>query len=598
MEGIAQQVKNAKPDNARWKTTWAPYANSLYPLTNTISKNNITKRKQVKVLGKGAYGRVNLEKLKISQKDKEAIVATKYFTDVENFGQNVNEIAILKYLKGQPNIAQFIGFAKSEATPNQGFFGAMFQSSSPKPLTFPAVLMAVADKPLSDKSVFTSWADIYSTVKGVLRGYNILHKRGIVHRDTKPDNMLMTKTGEPWITDFGCARYISPTIPVPDDNFTGTPIWSSPEILMKSALKKKKSMTYDGWFASDAWAVGMSLIHFVTGDATPPYQQLSEAEKQHLNISNVEKSLIKSILNKCGEPTEEDGEIYSLYKNFTDIIISPNNKTPPKNFAIANSKFPNGERDEDQFNKVCAIIEGLTTYNTKTRWTIEDALKSLNENTEVAPMPLISAPYEKPPQITDIILEKLLYNMSVRLHLKAVPRYVILDRAYTYILSYISQMRIDPKDVLNNWGASALCIADGLFNELYGNVAYENENKFKITQIITTCPLLGRTWFDEMCEQAPEKFQELGYLNVLCFQKMLYNKYSVKIPELQKVLITLARNDEQQTATKDMDPLSKSKHFTELINDAMNKVNGGKKTRNRRYKATTRKTRRYNVRRI
>ncbi len=83
------------------------------------------------------------------------------------------------------------------------------------------------------------------------------HERGIVHRDIKPQNVLVDEHGAPKLTDFGVARALDSTNSTSTDAYLGTASYSSPEQLQGEKITPK----------SDVYSLGATLYHAAVGGA-------------------------------------------------------------------------------------------------------------------------------------------------------------------------------------------------------------------------------------------------------------------------------------------------------------------------------------------
>jgi serine/threonine-protein kinase len=106
----------------------------------------------------------------------------------------------------------------------------------------------------------TRAADIGADIANAL---SFAHRNGVIHRDVKPGNVLITRTGQVKVTDFGIARAARDSA---GENLTqtgtvmGTATYFSPEQAQGQAIDQR----------SDVYALGVVLYEMVTG--RPPFQ--------------------------------------------------------------------------------------------------------------------------------------------------------------------------------------------------------------------------------------------------------------------------------------------------------------------------------------
>ena len=99
------------------------------------------------------------------------------------------------------------------------------------------------------------------------------HQHFVVHRDLKPDNILVAEDGTPRLLDFGTAKLIAPSVTA-DSTLTRegylsfTPQYASPEQVMGGAITS----------ATDSYALGVMLYQLLTGALPYELKNLTTGE--------------------------------------------------------------------------------------------------------------------------------------------------------------------------------------------------------------------------------------------------------------------------------------------------------------------------------
>lgn len=97
--------------------------------------------------------------------------------------------------------------------------------------------------------------DAARIIEKVANGLAYAHKKGVVHRDLKPDNILFDDTGAPFISDFGVAKLTESTSSLTGSGVIGTPAYMSPE--------QAQGVEIDG--RSDVYGLGVIVYQMLSG---------------------------------------------------------------------------------------------------------------------------------------------------------------------------------------------------------------------------------------------------------------------------------------------------------------------------------------------
>jgi serine/threonine-protein kinase len=95
-----------------------------------------------------------------------------------------------------------------------------------------------------------------SVAQQVAEALRAAHERGVIHRDIKPQNILMTESGEAKVADFGIARAASSSTVTKTGSIMGTAHYLSPEQALGNPATPR----------SDLYSLGVVLYEMLTGE--------------------------------------------------------------------------------------------------------------------------------------------------------------------------------------------------------------------------------------------------------------------------------------------------------------------------------------------
>mmetsp|Transcript_34880 Transcript_34880/g.31393 ORF Transcript_34880/g.31393 Transcript_34880/m.31393 type:complete len:251 (-) Transcript_34880:941-1693(-) len=203
------------------------------------------------MIGKGSFAKVYL----VESKSTKSTFAVKAFTKESLRASNksnakpamINEIDIMRACNHE-NVIKLYEVFETEKS-------------------IYLVLELITGKSMQDILKKSSFLDEYSEIRIInmirylLDALSYLSIKGIMHRDLKPDNILVDKGDKLKIVDFGLATFID----VPEYIFKkcGTPGYIAPEVFKYS--DKKKETNYDD--RCDVFSAGCILYYMLFGKA-------------------------------------------------------------------------------------------------------------------------------------------------------------------------------------------------------------------------------------------------------------------------------------------------------------------------------------------
>jgi serine/threonine protein kinase/Flp pilus assembly protein TadD len=148
----------------------------------------------------------------------------------------------------------------------------------------------------------------------ICRGLEAAHLEGVVHRDLKPQNIMVDAAGRVWLMDFGLARSMELSGLTRTGVLMGTPDYMSPEQARAEKVDAR----------SDLFSLGIILFEILTGHL--PFQAetlmaklLQRVKERAPAVDQVEPSVpadLSAVVAKCLEP-----DVTKRYQNVRELLV-------------------------------------------------------------------------------------------------------------------------------------------------------------------------------------------------------------------------------------------------------------------------------------
>ncbi|KAK9464548.1 kinase-like domain-containing protein [Lipomyces arxii] len=301
------------------------------------TKDGYTKERKV---GEGTYAVVYLGR----QVSTSRVVAIKKIK-VGQFkdGLDMSAIREIKFLSElrHPNVIELIDVFASSGTSRSLNLVLEY---------LPADLEMI----IKDRSIVFTAADVKSWMRMTFAGLYHCHRHGVLHRDLKPNNLLLSPTGQLKLADFGLARQQ----PGPYDVMTPTVVtrwYRAPELLLGSKIYTRKV---------DVWAVGVIFAELML--RTPYLPGQTDLDQLDLTF------------RALGTPTEQTWPGVSLLPDY----FYDTNSTSTVDAGKKSGIYPAPSRDEMRARFLAAsefaldLLCQMTTLDPSKRIDTRDAMLS------------------------------------------------------------------------------------------------------------------------------------------------------------------------------------------------------------------------------
>jgi len=194
-------------------------------------------------------------------------------------------------------------------------------------------------------------------------GLSYLHALGVVHRDIKSANIMVTHDNHVKLVDFGIGRLTPPGHSITMTSGIGTPLWMSPEVMI-AARYDTSCDCYS--FALVAYEIVAKRLPYPPSLTFEQLKQFVVHERRRPSIDSNCPDMIKDVLSKCWShiTTERYTMAQVASKLYEEISQLKNNKRDLDRVIKQSQEeytYRNQEEDEMEIAKALSLSEYTQT---------------------------------------------------------------------------------------------------------------------------------------------------------------------------------------------------------------------------------------------
>ncbi|XP_022797833.1 uncharacterized protein LOC111336065 [Stylophora pistillata] len=267
------------------------------------------------LLGSGAFAAVYRGTLKIRGDDKPVDVAVKVWNEELNDATAsafLSETEILRKLN-YPSIVKFYGAALRKEGDQ---LKAILVLELCKENLMRHIFQHKSKIPGEPSSSVTATRDVIRWAKEIADALEYIHRQGIVHRDLKLENVLLSLENVAKVADVGVskeAKAITGTM-------TGTPMYLAPEVIRSCMYDYKADVYSFGIMLWEMWYGKRALLD-VRGDVKEFYDKvLKGARPAHVEGSNRPPTVLHDLMQHCWDIKPDNRpDAAKCYKKLTQL---------------------------------------------------------------------------------------------------------------------------------------------------------------------------------------------------------------------------------------------------------------------------------------